>query len=68
MISYKPFRVLVAERGLKVSDIAKELNISPNTMAKLNCKSEDNDFISLKTIEKLCLYFGVSIEKIVEIQ
>ena len=43
MISYKPFRVLVAERNLKVSDICKELNISPNTMAKLNSKTDDGE-------------------------
>ncbi len=67
MISYKPFRVLVAERNLKVSDICKELNISPNTMAKLNSKTDDGEPISLKNIEKLCKHFNVSIDQIVEI-
>lgn len=67
MISYKPFRVLVAERNLKVSDIGKELKLSPNTMAKLNSKTDDGEPISLKNIEKLCKYFDVSIDQIVEI-
>ena len=67
MISYKPFRVLVAERNLKVSDIGKELKLSPNTMAKLNSKTDDGEPISLKNIEKLCKHFNVSIDQIVEI-
>ena len=63
MISYKPFRVLVADRNLKVSDIAQELKISSGTMAKLNAKSDENEVVSLTVIEKLCNHFGVTIDK-----
>lgn len=68
MISYRPFRVLVAEKNIETTSLAQELGISPSTMAKLNAKKEENDAVSLKTIDKLCKHFGVSIEQIVEIR
>lgn len=68
MISYRPFRVLVADKNIETTALAKELGISPSTMAKLNAKKEENDAVSLKTIDKLCKHFGVSIEQIVEIK
>lgn len=68
MISYRPFRVLVADKNIETTSLAQELGISPSTMAKLNAKKEENDAVSLKTIDKLCKHFGVSIEQIVEIR
>lgn len=68
MISYKPFRVLVAERNLEVTQLAKDLGISSNTMAKLNAKREENEPVSLKIIEKLCNHLGVPVERIIEIK
>lgn len=68
MISYRPFRVLVAEKNLETTALAQELRISPSTMAKLNAKKEENEAVSLKTIDKLCKHFGVSIDQIVEIR
>ena len=68
MISYRPFRVLVAEKNLETTALAQELGISPSTMAKLNAKKEENEAVSLKTIDKLCKHFGVSIDHIVEIR
>lgn len=68
MISYRPFRVLVADKNLETTSLAQELGISPSTMAKLNAKKEENEAVSLKTIDKLCKHFGVSIEQIVEIK
>lgn len=67
MISYKPFRHLCVQKNVQVSDLCKELNISSTTMSKLNAKKDDNEYVSLATIEKLCLYFKVGIDKIVEI-
>ncbi len=67
MISYKPYRVLVVERNLDSKDLIRDLGLSPNTVAKLNAKKDDNEPVSLQTIEKLCKYFGVSVDKIVEI-
>lgn len=68
VISYKPFRILLVERNVEVTKLSKVLRISPATMTKLNAKKEDNDPVSLKTIEKLCKHFDVPIERIVEIK
>ena len=68
MVSYRPFRVLVADRNVETTKLAKELGISPSTMTKLNAKKEENETVSLKTIEKLCKHFGVTVEQIVEIK
>ena len=68
MISYRPFRVLVAEKNLETTALAQELRISPSTMEKINAKKEENEAVSLKTIDKLCKHFGVSIDQIVEIR
>lgn len=68
MISYRPFRILVADKNIETTSLAQELGISPSTMAKLNAKKEENEAVSLKTIDKLCKHFGVSIEQIVEIR
>lgn len=68
MISYRPFRVLVADKNIETTALAQELGISAGTMSKLNAKKDENDAVSLKTIDKLCKYFGVSIEQIVEIK
>ncbi len=68
MISYRPYRVLVAERNVDTKSLLEELGISPNTMAKLNAKKDENEAVSLKTIEKLCKHFNVSVDKIVEIK
>lgn len=68
MISYKPFRMLIVEHNIEVTKLSKVLHISPATMTKLNAKKEDNEPVSLKTIEKLCKYFNVTIDKIVEIK
>ena len=67
MVSYKPFRYLCVKNNVHPSDLCKELNISTATMSKLNAKKDANAHVSLATIEKLCLYFGVGIEEIVEI-
>lgn len=68
VISYRPFRVLVAEKNIEVTQLAKDLGISPNTMAKLNAKKEENEPVSLKIIEKLCNHLGVPVERIIEIK
>lgn len=68
MISYRPFRVLVADRNIEVTKLAKELKLSPSTMAKLNAKRDENEPVSLKTVETLCKHFGVKVEQIVEIK
>lgn len=51
MISYWPFRILVADKNIEVIQLAKKLGISPNTISKLNAKKDENEAVSLNTIE-----------------
>lgn len=67
MVSYKPFRHLCVQRNIQVSGLCKQLNISTATMSKLNAKKDNNEYVSLATIEKLCKHFNVGIQEIVEI-
>ena len=53
---------LLEEKGLNQMDLVRQLNLSPTTVGKLyNQKSGRIDF---KTIEKLCLFFEISISEL----
>ena len=67
MISYKPFQKLLVERQVQPSELMKELRISSATMAKLNRKKTDNDYVSLAIIEKICLHFKCPVSDVVEV-
>ena len=67
MISYKPFQKLLVERQVQPSELMKELRISSATMAKLNRKKTDNDYVSLAIIEKICLQFKCTVSDVVEV-
>lgn len=50
MISYKPFRKLLIDRGLKKKDVQEMTGISQGTLARMNT----NEYVSLEVIDKLC--------------
>jgi DNA-binding Xre family transcriptional regulator len=49
-ISYRPLFVLLAQRGLKKTDLYQLANLTPNTVARF-AKGEQ---VSLDIIERLC--------------
>jgi DNA-binding Xre family transcriptional regulator len=51
--SYKPLFRLLLDRGMKKTDLHKEVGLSSATLAKLS-KGEP---LSGESIEKLCIYF-----------
>ena len=63
MISYKPLFKLLIDRDLKKTDLKILINMHPTTLAKLS----KNEYVSLKIIDELCLYFKVPIEEILEV-
>lgn len=63
MISYKPLLDYFYENEIKKTDLNKELNISTKTIAKL----DKGEYISLATIEAICLHYGLPIEQVVRI-
>jgi putative transcriptional regulator len=62
MISYKPFRKLLIDRGLKKKDIMEMTGISQGTMAKMNT----NGYVSLEVIDKLCKALKCQPEDLIE--
>ena len=58
--------VLLAERRMKVADVARETGMSKTTMHKLyNGQSTRIDF---ETIEKLCLLLNVEVGELLKLQ
>lgn len=62
MISYKPFLKLLIDRDLKKVDVLNTGIISKGTLNKMN----GNNYVSLEVIDKLCNYFNVGIDDIIE--
>jgi DNA-binding Xre family transcriptional regulator len=52
-ISYKPLFVMLAQHGMKKTDLCDKLGLSSNTLAKF----AKNEHVSGETLEKLCAYF-----------
>jgi DNA-binding Xre family transcriptional regulator len=52
-ISYKPLFILLAQNGMKKTDLCDKLGFSSNTLAKF----AKNEYVSGETLEKLCAYF-----------
>lgn len=63
MISYEPLFATLEEKNVKLYDLFNDLGLAKATVAKLR-KGES---LQLKTIERICQYLGVPIEKVVRI-
>jgi DNA-binding Xre family transcriptional regulator len=62
MVSYKKLWQLVVEKDVKWETIKNDLNMSSQTIAKLN----KNEYVSLQTLDKLAEYFNCQIGDLVE--
>lgn len=63
MISYDPLFDFLHFNKMQNKDLQEDLNLSPRTVAKFR-KGES---ISLSTVERICLYYDLPIEQVVEI-
>ncbi|KJD42472.1 helix-turn-helix domain-containing protein [Paenibacillus terrae] len=61
-ITYKPLLKLLVERGMKKMDLRTELSLGPSTIAKF----DKGEYVSLEVIEKLCAFFDVQPNDIIE--
>jgi DNA-binding Xre family transcriptional regulator len=52
-ITYKPLFKLLIDRGMKKTDLLKQVPLSPSTLAKLS----KNEPVDGKILEKLCAFF-----------
>jgi DNA-binding Xre family transcriptional regulator len=53
-ISYRPLFVLLAQKGMKKTDLCEKVGLATNTLAKF----AKNEYVSGETLEKICAYFG----------
>lgn len=60
--NYKPLFKLLVDREMKKTDLREALGLGPSTIAKFD-KGEN---VSLEVIDKLCSYFGVQPNDIIE--
>ena len=61
MISYDPLWKLLIDKNMTKTELRENVGFSTNTLAKLS----KNESVTLKTVEKICLYLGCKIENIV---
>lgn len=64
MISYDPLFDFMHFNKLLIKDLQKDLKLSPRTTAKF----KKGESVSLATIEKICLYYNIPIENVVEVK
>jgi DNA-binding Xre family transcriptional regulator len=65
MISYKPLKITLIHKGMKLTDLETEKGgpLNKRTVSKLrNDKS-----MNLESIERVCMFLDVPIEQVVEV-
>lgn len=62
MFTYQPLRNLMREKNISFQHLRKNGVVDSVAAVKLN---NDDGYVSLRVLDKLCAYFGVSIENIV---
>lgn len=63
-ISYKPLWLLLVERNMNKSELSEKAKISMNAVAKMG----KNEYVSLQTLEKICLELECKLEEVVLIE
>lgn len=61
-ISYNKLWKVLIDRNMKKTDLIKKCNIDSNILAKMGKKQ----YISLRSLEKICLKLNCNIEDIIE--
>lgn len=64
MISYKPFRRYMLDNDINNDDLRCDLGLSNDTLTRI---SKDRD-MRVSTIEKICKYYKIPIEKVIQIK
>ena len=63
MITYKPLWHTLIEKGVKKMELVKLSGISSGTLAKLN----NDKYVALDVIERICLALDCPIENVVKV-
>ncbi|NFH40663.1 helix-turn-helix domain-containing protein [Clostridium sporogenes] len=62
MISYKPLFRLLLERDMSKTQLREAVGFSTATLAKMS----KNEYISMETLENICIYLNCNIENVIE--
>lgn len=63
-INYKPLWLLLIEKDMNKTDLSKLAIISTNAVAKMG----KNKYVSLQTLEKICIALECQLSDIVQIE
>jgi len=63
-VTYLPLRMTLTKLNLPITNLGKELGISSKIITKLN---NDTDYVSLRTLARICVHLDVPIEEVVEV-
>lgn len=63
MISYKPLFTTLIQQGMTKTELRKAVGFSTTALAKMS----KGEYVSLETIDKICLYLDCKIEDVIEI-
>jgi len=62
MFSYKPLWKLLIDKNMNKSTFAQNCNISKTTLSKMS----KDQYIDMKSLEKICSYLQCRIEDVIE--
>jgi len=63
MISYKPLQHTLIDKGVKKMELVKLVGMSSSTLSKLN----NDGYVALEVLERICLALDCPIEAVLEI-
>lgn len=64
MISYKPLLHTLLDRDIKKMELVKMVGMSSSTLSKLN----NDEYVALEVIERICMTLNCRIEEVIEIK
>ncbi len=64
MISYKPLQHTLIDKGIRKMEFVRMVGMSNSTLSKLN----NDEYVALEVIERICLALDCRIEDVVHIK
>ena len=62
MVSYKRLLHILVDRDLKLTNVIRDSGVSASVVTKIN----NNEYIRLDTLEKICIYLNIRVQDAVE--
>ena len=62
MVSYKRLLHILIDRDLKLTNVVRDSGVSASVVTKIN----NNEYIRLDTLEKICIYLNIRVQDAVE--